>query len=56
MPKFTTSLQSEHYFFSEEALKILLYAMLWYDEWESLTLYAMVLDSIVMVWDSSAML
>lgn len=35
---------------------VLWYAMVWYDEWESMRLYAIVWYFIAMVWDSNAML
>lgn len=35
---------------------MLWYAMVWYDEWESVKLYAMVWDYNALVWDSNAML
>lgn len=35
---------------------MLWYVMIWYDEWESMRLHAMIWDFNAMVWDSDAML
>lgn len=35
---------------------MLCYAMVWYDEWESMRLHAIVWDSYAMVWDSNAII